>query len=303
MAVVPIKATLLEAAIRLARLRAYLMLMRPRQWTKNLIVLAAVVFSGHWCEPLAIWQALAALAAFSLVSSAVYCFNDSWDAAADRLHPAKRRRPVAAGYVSVTEALTVALALAVAGICLALVLDWIFTGLLIFYAILNVGYTLRWKTVAIVDVMIIASGFLVRAVAGALVIHVSASAWLLACTTFLALFLALVKRRQELMVAAPGERNHRRVLDHYSLPLLDQFITSTVTVTMLTYILYTFFAHQPVFMFTVGFVVYGLFRYLYLVHQQRRGDSPEEVLLSDRPILLTVVLWGASCSVLVFLGC
>jgi 4-hydroxybenzoate polyprenyltransferase len=290
---------MLEAAVRPARLACYGTLLRPRQWSKNLIVLAALVFSGQWCEPTAVGRALAAVLAYCLVASAVYCLNDSFDAAADRLHPTKRRRPIAAGHVSVREAFCLAMLLACAGIALALMLDLGFCGILILYGVLNIGYTLSWKTVPIVDVMIVASGFLLRAIAGALVLHVSASSWLLACTTFLSLFLALVKRRQELLVLEGNDRNHRRVLDQYSLPLLDQLTTSTLTVTLLTYILYTFYAHKPAFMLTVCFVVYGLFRYLYLVHHQRQGGSPEEVLLSDRPILFTVLLWGLASAILV----
>jgi 4-hydroxybenzoate polyprenyltransferase len=299
--VAPANATLLETIGRPARASCYLKLLRPRQWTKNLIVLAALVFSGQWWTPEALWRALAAAAAFSMIASAIYCLNDCFDAGADRLHPTKRLRPIAAGFVSTTEALFLAAILVALGISLALALDLSFCGILVLYGIINVGYTLRWKSVAIVDVMIVASGFLLRAVAGALVLHVSASAWLLACTTFLSLFLALVKRRQELLVLENGGQAHRRVLESYSLPLLDQLITSTLTVTLLSYILYTFFARKPLFMFTVAFVVYGLFRYLYLVHQHRRGGSPEEVLLTDRPILLTVLLWGGSSAVLVLL--
>ena len=302
MAVTQTRPTSFPIAVRSSRFRLYLHLVRPRQWSKNLIVLAALVFSGHWCEPVAVAQALGAAFAFSLLAAAVYCINDCVDAQADRLHPAKRRRPIAAGLVSVAEARLVAVVLASAGLSLALMLDPALACVLLLYGVLNLGYTLRWKAIALVDVMIVASGFLLRAVAGALVLHVTASAWLLACTTFLSLFLALVKRRQELLHFEDGiERNHRSVLAQYSIPLLDQLITSTLTVALITYILYSFFSHQPVFMFTVVFVVYGLFRYLYLVHHQRSGGSPEEVLLTDRPILLTVLLWGGTSALLVLL--
>jgi 4-hydroxybenzoate polyprenyltransferase len=280
---------------------AYGRLLRPRQWTKNLIVLAALVFSGHWHESAALTRSLLAFAAFTLVASGVYCLNDLCDAKRDRKHPEKRFRPVACGQVTPAEAGVLALLLAAGGLGLAVALGLAFSGVLFLYAILNVGYSLRGKEFAIFDVMLVAAGFLLRALGGAVAIQVAASTWLLACTTFLALFLAIVKRRQELACAETEAAAHRDVLAKYTLPLLDQLTTSTLTATLLTYILYTFFAHEPVFMLTVGFVIYGLFRYLYLVHRHRKGGSPEEVLLSDRPILLTVGLWGITSAILVWL--
>lgn len=272
---------------------AYLRLMRPKQWTKNLFVLSAVVFSGRWTDPPSVLAAVLAMVAFVLASGAVYAVNDAADADADRNHPKKRFRPVAAGQVSVTQARRFAVLLAVAGLALALALGWPTAVVTAAYLLLNLAYSIRLKHMPLIDVLVIAGGFLLRVTAGCVAIRVEPSVWLLLCTAFLSLFIALVKRRQEL---ARGDADRtRRVMAGYSLPLLDQFITCVMATTILTYLMYANTVHKPLFMLTVLFVVYGLFRYLHLLHFTEAAERPEDAVFADLPLLVTVLLWVATC--------
>jgi 4-hydroxybenzoate polyprenyltransferase len=267
--------------------------MRPKQWTKNLFVLSAVVFSGRWTDPPAVLLAVLAAVAFVLVSAAVYAVNDAADAAADRHHPKKRFRPVAAGQVSAAQARVFAAALAAAGLGLAAALGWPTVVITAAYLGLNLAYTLGLKHMPLLDVMVIAGGFLLRVSAGCVAIRVQPSAWLLVCTAFLALFIALGKRRQEL--ARGNAEAARRVMAGYSLPLLDQMITSMLATTVLTYLLYAHTVHPPPFLLTVLFVVYGLFRYLHLLHFSEAAERPEDAVFADPPLLAAVLLWGVAC--------
>ena len=274
---------------------AILRLCRPKQWTKNLFVLSPVVFSGRWADPTAVLLAAAAAVAFILASAAVYCLNDAADAAADRHHPKKRLRPVAAGEVGVTEARVLAGVFAAAGLGLAAWLGWPTVCVFAMYLALNVGYSFALKHLPLIDVLVIAAGFLLRVGAGCTAIRVVPSPWLLLCTAFLSLFIALVKRRSEL---ARGHADAaRKVMAGYSVPLLDQFITCVMATTILTYLMYAHFVHadQPWFMLTVLFVVYGLFRYLHLLHFHDTAERPEEAVLTDAPLLITVLAWGVTC--------
>jgi decaprenyl-phosphate phosphoribosyltransferase len=270
---------------------AVLRLLRPKQWTKNLFVLSPVVFSGKWSDPAAVLLAAVAVAAFVLASAAVYCLNDAADAPADRHHPKKRFRPVAAGEIGVGEARGYAAVLAVAGLGLAAWLGWATLAVTAAYLALNLAYTFALKHLPLIDDIVIAAGFS----AGCVAISVAPSSWLLLCTSFLALFIALAKRRQEL--ARGNADAARRVMAGYSLPLLDQFITCVMASTILTYLLYAHFVHgdQPWFMLTVLCVVYGLFRYLHLLHFQETAERPEEAVFTDLPLLLTVLVWGGAC--------
>ena len=278
---------------------AWLALLRPRQWPKNLLVLAALVFSGAFVSAGAVGLALVALVAFVLASGAVYAWNDAADAEADRRHPAKRHRPVAAGRLSAAAARWIGAVCAGLALGIGASIAWPLAGLLAIYLLANVGYSLWWKAVPLLDVLLVSGGFLLRAAGGAVAIGVVASPWLLTCTTFLALFLALVKRRQELVAVGPWERT---ALAGYSVALCDQLIAVAVSGTLVTYALYCTFVHGPWFLLTGGFVLYGVARYLYLVHARAAGAAPEEVLLTDRPLWITVVLWGATCAGLVAVG-
>lgn len=277
-------------------------LLRARHWTKNAVVFAAFVFAlGDRNQDLAAWElwkvCLAALA-FSLVSSAVYIFNDWRDAPQDRQHPIKRHRPLASGAVEVAPALGVAAGLLVLGLGGAWRLG---TGLLAViggYLALQIVYTLWLKRIALVDVIVISMGFVLRALAGAVVIHVVISPWLLLCAMLLALFLGLCKRRHE-KVSLAGQGT-RVALGAYDARLLDQLISVTAAASLVCYSIYTLWPETvdkfgtPWLAATIPFVVFGLFRYMDLVYRQEKGDRPEQILLTDGPLMADVALYGLS---------
>lgn len=288
-----------------AMFRAILREMRPRQWTKNAFVLAAVVFDRQLTNPIAVLRSIVALVLFSLLASAVYIFNDLADVEADRQHPVKRNRPIASGALSpqvAATAGTVFLAVALLG---GFLLSPGFLAIELAYVVVNALYS-RWlKRVPILDVLIVALGFVLRVGAGVEAIHVSAfSPWLYMVTTLLALYLALGKRRAELSLLEGNAGAHRAVLDGYTLPLLDQLITIVSGTTIIAYSLYTFSAPDlpgdHSMMLTVPFVLYGIFRYLYLMQVNHSGGEPEEVILRDRPLQVAVLLWVISVLVIFY---
>ncbi len=268
-------------------------LMRPRQWLKSLVVCSGLLFAHAWHDAGRVWQVGLAVLAMSLASSAVYAFNDLTDVAADRLHPQKANRPLASGAVSVPAARKIGLA----SLTVALGLAWLVSpgaliGVLVYLG-LNVGYTCGWKHVAILDVCLIASGFLLRILIGTTAVGIPASHWLLLCGFLIALFLALTKRRAELVQVPAG----RPILSAYPLPLLDSLITITAAVSLLSYALYTLdpltarLQGTPNLIATVPCVVYGLFRYLFLLHTAGAGQDFVADLLQDRQLRLAIVVW------------
>lgn len=273
-------------------------LMRPRQWTKNLAVFAAIVFSGRLFDLRLLATVTLAFVAFCLVASALYALNDTIDVERDRRHPAKCDRPVASGRMTKGAAMTVAVTLGTVGLGLSLLLGVPFLIAALGYAVLQVAYALWLKHVGIVDLFCIAGGFVLRAVAGALVISVPVSPWLVLCTGLLALFLASAKRRSEVVLLGDASALHRPVLSEYSAELLDNFMVTLSAATITSYALYTFFfvglGPKYVMMLTIPFVIYGVLRYQYLVLGGEGGGRPEDVLLADRPILFDIVLWTAS---------
>ena len=280
--------------------------LRPEQWTKNLLVLAGVVFGGRLLEPSAATVAAAAFVIFCLLSGAVYLFNDAADREADRNHPLKRERPIASGQLAVSTAVTTGVALSAVSIAAAFLIRPLFGAVAATYVGALLLYSLALKHIVIVDVLVIAAGFVLRAIAGAVAVDVPIGHWLLVCTTLLALFLALSKRRHELTALADGATEHRRILEEYSPYLLDQMIG---VVTSSTLIAYTVYGTSPdtaarlgtaKLGLTIPFVLYGIFRYLYLVHQKRGGGSPAAMLLTDRPLLGCVALWAASVIILLY---
>ena len=288
--------------------------MRPRQWTKNGIVFLAFVFSVgqeyHIDEP-DTWvpkllSALIAFVAFCMVSSADYLVNDIRDVESDRAHPRKRYRPIAAGMLSVRDAWIWAGALALAGNSIAFALDWRVGLVGLAYTALMVAYSYSLQHMVLIDLMVIAAGFVLRAMAGALAIDVPISPWLYVVTALGALFLGINKRRAELELLQDGAGTHRRILDDYSLPLLDQMNNTVTAAVLMAYGLYTFTAEtlpeNHSMMLTIPFVLYGIFRYLYLVQIKKEGGSPEEVLLKDVPIMLTVVGWVATAAVILLIA-
>jgi 4-hydroxybenzoate polyprenyltransferase len=270
---------------------------RPTQWLKNGIVLAALVFAGELSDMLKLEQALLAMVLFCLLSSAVYTFNDLIDRDKDRLHPAKKDRPLASGRLSAGSAVGFGLVLAAIGLAGAWTLNWYFFIAAICFVLFNLIYSLFLKDIVILDAMSVGISFVLRAYAGALAIDVPASKWMLINTLLLALFLSFGKRRHEMILLEEGATAHRKILSHYSPYLLDQCIGVTTASVVVMYILYSFSTEvmdklgtHNLFL-TIPFVIYGVFRYLYLIHKQAEGGSPTRVLITDRPILLTVSLW------------
>lgn len=280
--------------------------LRPKQWIKNLAVFAAALFAGDLFIGHAMARAAAAFAIFCAVSSATYLLNDVIDREADRQHPLKRYRAVASGQISTTAAIVLAALLAAAGLGAATAFGLEFTALVLAYLVTTIGYTLYFKHAVILDVMILAVGFVLRVVAGAAVVAVPASEWLLLCTLLLAIFLGLAKRRHELTLLEQGAGNHRRVLAHYSPELLDQMTVIVATAAILCYILYTVWPSTVAkfgstrLIFTVPFVIYGIFRYFYLVHQRQSGGDPTDSLLTDLPLLVDVLLWVATAATVIY---
>ena len=278
-------------------LKALLKTMRPRQWTKNIFVFAALVFDKQLFLPSPFLQTLAGFALFCLISSAVYILNDLADIEADRQHPEKKHRPIASGRLPEGTAWGAAAVFVVISIGLGWLLAPKFAAVLAAYLIINVLYSKWLKHVAIVDVLIIAAGFVLRVAAGVTLIHVERfSPWLYVVMTLLSLFLGFGKRRAELSLLAQDAGSHRKVLDGYTLSLLDQYILIVSSTTVVAYSLYTFSApnlpDNHSMMLTIPFVVYMIFRYLYLVHTEEAGGAPEEVLLTDRPFQIAMLLWA-----------
>jgi len=271
--------------------------LRPTQWTKNFFVFAALLFSLKIRDISLLLRTLAAFGVFCVLSGAVYLINDVLDFAEDRVHPKKSKRPIAAGRVGRPLAVGLAAGLALASLAAAALLNRNFLIVAAVYLVLQVAYSLKLKHVVILDVFIIAAGFVLRVVAGGFVIAVPLSSWLLICTTLLALFIAMNKRRHELVLLEDNASSHRPILKEYSAYLLDQMISVVTASTVIAYCLYTVspetvqkFGTENL-IYTMPFVLYGIFRYLYLVHQKGKGGSPEELLLKDRPLLVAVVLW------------
>lgn len=280
--------------------------LRPAQWAKNSFVLAPVVFAGDLTEPGLLARALAAFAAFCAASSAVYLVNDLRDREQDQNHPLKRHRPIAAGTLPVGVAAAAAAVLAGGAVAGALALDRDFTVALGAYLGLQLLYTLWFKRVVILDALAIALGFVLRVYAGAAAVAVEVSPWLLLCTIFLALFLAFSKRRHELVLLADGAANQRGVLAQYSPAFLDQMINVVTASTVVCYALYAV-APETVakhggrsLLVTVPLVLFGIFRYLYLVYQRSDERNPTEAILRDLPFLINVGLWGIAVLAIVY---
>jgi 4-hydroxybenzoate polyprenyltransferase len=283
-------------------------LLRPIHWTKNALVFAALVFSRHLLEPGIAVRCAAGFILFCLVSSAAYIANDLHDIEADRAHPLKRRRPLAAGEVSRARAALLALALGAAGLAGGLALDRDFALWLAAYIVLQVSYTMMLRRVVLLDVLGISLGFVMRAGAGAALARVTPSPWLMICTFLLALFLALAKRRHELVLLEGDAPAHRLSLGEYTAPFLDQALAAVAAATIVSYAVYTLTAEIRVALgtdslwLTLPFVVFGVLRYLYLVHRRDLGGDPAQHLLSDPGLLVAVSLWITLAVVLIYAG-
>jgi 4-hydroxybenzoate polyprenyltransferase len=273
--------------------------LRPRQWTKNLLLFAGIVFAARIDEPSRWVEAGLAFTAWCLASSAAYLVNDVRDVGGDRLHPVKRRRPVARRELSERTALALAAVLAVVALGLVAPLGARSLGCVAAFFVIQLGYTFWLKRFVLVDAVTIALLFVLRAAAGAIAVSVRISPWLLVCTGLLALFLALGKRRAELAVGAQG----RAALNGYSVELIDQFLAVVAAATIVVYAIYALTAHESAaLVVTIPLVVLGILRYLMLLRRTTRGEEPENVLLTDVPILAIVVVWVALSAVVVFVA-
>lgn len=288
-------------------LKAIFSTMRPRQWTKNVVVYAALVFDGKLLQPEPLVRTTITFVLFCLVSSSVYLLNDVVDVEKDRAHPTKRNRPLAAGTIQPWMALVAMVVLLVVSIPIAFLLDPWLGGILIAYFLINVAYSLWLKNIVILDALTVATGFVLRVAAGAVVVGVERfSPWLFVCITMIALLIALGKRRAELVSLQTNAGSHRAILDEYTLPFLDQLIGIVTAATIVAYSIYTFSAENLPdnngMMLTIAFVVYFLFRYLYLIHVRGEGGAPDELLFKDKPLFASAVLWGIVAMAVIYLS-
>lgn len=274
--------------------------MRPRQWTKNVFVLAALVFSGEAVEAEPVLDTLVVLVAFCLASGATYLVNDAIDAETDRLNPRTANRPVARGDLGVRTAYVAAALAAVAALVLAALPNWESLGVLAGFLLLQGAYSGWLKHVLFLDVMAISGGFVLRALAGVVAIDTYMSEWLLACTGLLALFLGLAKRRAEAVAMGAAKHPQRPVLEQYSLTLLDELIAVVTPAILMLYTIWATIGARAgnVMLVTVPFVLYGIFRLLYLIHHENQTEEAEMILWRDRPLLVCVVLWGLTSGVI-----
>lgn len=286
--------------------RQLLRTMRPKQWLKNLLLYVGVVFDRHLLEWRPMLYATLGFIIFCAISSAVYFLNDLVDIEKDRQHPKKRNRPLASGKLKKEYAIVAMVFLIAVSVPSAFVLRPSFGGIVLLYFLIQVAYCFYLKNVVIIDVFTLASGFVLRAVAGALVIQVDVSPWLLVCTMLGALFIGLAKRRHELVLLAEGAADHRQILQEYSSELVQEMISVVTSAVVVSYSLYTItyekLPKNHLMALTIPFVIYGIFRYLYLIYRKDEGGSPEELLLKDVPLLGCVVLWGLTSAVILYFG-
>jgi 4-hydroxybenzoate polyprenyltransferase len=280
--------------------------MRPKQWTKNALLFAGILFSQNFLVLSMLTRVLCAFFVFCVLSGAVYLFNDLLDVKRDRSHPVKSQRPLASGRLPVSWAVYALVISLLVSLGMAYGLGLPFFGVAAGYLALQVAYSLHLKHVVILDIFCIAAGFVLRALAGAVVIDVAISSWLIICTILLSLFLGMSKRRHELEMLEDDAQAHRKVLDEYSTYLLDHMIAVVTASTVVCYALYTMSTETIAkfgtrnLVFTVPFVLYGILRYLYLIHKRGQGGNPENILVSDKPLLFNIFLWALTSGVILY---
>ncbi len=286
----------------LRTLKYLLLAMRPKQWTKNGVVFIAVVFAHRLGNPRDVLLGLLAVLVYCLVSGVVYIVNDLVDLEKDRQHPLKRNRPLASGRLSPRFALAAAILIFLAMLVVSAAASPLFLATVVAYVALNLAYSFYLKNIVLVDLFGIAGGFLLRAAGGAAIIGVGVSPWLYLCTLLGALFIGLGKRRHELLVLEGTAASHRKILGEYTTEFLEQLITIVASSTLVSYALYTYSSYPDThaMMATVPFAVYGIFRYLFLVHLKNEGGAPEEILLRDRPLLIDIGLWVATAAIILY---
>jgi 4-hydroxybenzoate polyprenyltransferase len=281
---------------------ALLKLMRPKQWIKNFFVFAAIIFSGNFLNISLLNSNLLTFALFCLTSSSIYIINDIVDIEKDRAHPTKKFRPLPSGKITVSASLVCcAIIVAAVAVISYKYLDIRITGIYMLYFVVNILYSFILKNIVIVDVMTITLGFVLRVASGGYATGVQVSTWLFLCTILLSLFLALNKRKSEIITLKEGSVSHRKILEEYSVSSIDKMLTTVTPSILMAYCLYTFSSTQSrTMMLTIPFVLYGVFRYEYLIDKENAGGKPEDVFTKDIPFLINILLWGFSILAIIY---
>lgn len=288
-------------------LKHVLLSMRPEQWIKNFFVFTALLFSKNLLNPSKGIEAIIGFTIFCMITGCAYMINDLVDLEKDKLHPVKSRRPLASGKLKKDTAVKIIVLVCLASLFFAFYINVFFGVVVLAYFLLNVGYSIYLKNIVIIDVLSIAAGFVLRVLGGAAIISVVASQWLILCTILLSLFLGFSKRRHELILLEGSATSHRKVLEHYSPYFLDQMIAVVTASTLICYALYTMSKDTveklgtSKLIYTIPFVLYGIFRYLYLVHQKEEGGSPTEIMFADKPMIIDICLWVISSVVFIYI--
>ena len=281
--------------------------MRPEQWIKNFFVFTALLFSKNLHNPLKGIEAIIGFTIFCMITGCAYMINDLVDLEKDKLHPVKSRRPLASGKLKKDTAVKIVVLVCLTSLFFAFYMNVLFGIIVLAYFLLNIGYSIYLKNIVIIDVVSIAAGFVLRVLGGAVIISVVASQWLILCTILLSLFLGFSKRRHELILLEDSATSHRKVLEHYSPYFLDQMIAVVTASTLICYALYTMSKDTveklgtSKLIYTIPFVLYGIFRYLYLVHQKEKGGSPTEIMFTDKPMIINICLWVISSVVFIYI--
>lgn len=282
-------------------LKYLLKLMRPKQWIKNFFVFAAIIFSGKFSNMHILLLNIYVFVLFCLISSAVYILNDLVDAPKDRMHPQKKYRPIASGKVTKVQAIFLEVIIVIITLYISYIIQYKIFIVILAYYIMNILYSFKLKNIVILDVMIITFGFLLRVISGSIPTNVQLSPWLLLCTMLLALFIALNKRKSEIITLKDKSGEHRKILEEYSVELIDSMLTIVTPGLLIAYCLYTFSSIQSrTMMITIPFVLYGIFRYQYLMLKENIGGKPEDVFQKDMPFLINIVLWVVCSIVIVY---
>ena len=288
-------------------LKYVLLSMRPEQWIKNFLVFAALLFSKNLLSLSKNIEAIIGFTIFCMITGCAYMINDLVDLEKDKLHSVKSRRPLASGKLKKDTAIKIVVLVCLASLFSAFYMNILFGIIILAYFLLNIGYSIYLKNIVIIDVVSIAAGFVLRVLGGAVIISVVASQWLILCTILLSLFLGFSKRRHELVLLEDSATSHRKVLEHYSPYLLDQMIAVVTASTLICYALYTMSKDTieklgtSKLIYTIPFVLYGIFRYLYLVHQKEDGGSPTEIMFTDKPMIINICLWIISSIIFIYI--
>ncbi|OHB46878.1 MAG: phosphoribose diphosphate--decaprenyl-phosphate phosphoribosyltransferase [Planctomycetes bacterium GWF2_39_10] len=281
--------------------------MRPEQWIKNFFVFTALLFSKNLLNLSKDIDALVGFIIFCMITGCSYIINDLVDLEKDKLHPTKSQRPIASGRLNKTTAIKITTIICLVSLSFAFYIKSFFGIIVLTYFLLNIGYSIYLKNIVIIDVVTIASGFVLRVLGGAVIISVTSSQWLILCTILLSLFLGFSKRRHELVLLEDNATGHRKVLEHYSPYFLDQMISVVTASTVICYALYTMSKDTieklgtSKLIYTIPFVLYGIFRYLYLVHQKEKGGSPTEIVFTDKPMIVNIILWVIASTVFIYI--